>query len=583
MIAACPEDSGGMTNTILKEKCSTILSQRMNLFSLSLDLLIPVSTPDNLTYANAYCALCHGEKDFEYWNIRVLDIPGCYKSQLVDYLKGLISLSDAISDPDCPPIVLIDPTPYERMKFWMKEQIENLSYGRYSKFCFDEFQMPKCSLISDSGTVKNDSCKYKENQIYGICKSWSLNSPCTECSENHLANRCWDYFDFYFFDNTFLGDDKIYSYDTQSLRIEILSSLVSNVFYGFGERQQDVQLQCNSSDIPNNCIFPNPLRGECQKLPCSFYESCFYNGSCRSPNVTTSIQSSTKFSSESSIATKSLLASIIALILTILLYKIIPELQSNYTHFQLNCFLMLLATNICMFISATVTSCKPLCYLVATFLHFSLLSSFTWMMVTSFIILHAFRSLNRQISSANAAQSIRGNSSKKFVAYIVGHLLPALFVGSCGFTDSYIQSGTVGYGGDSFCWIQSTKSLMVTFVIPTSIIFSGNLLLLIECGIFLITFHSHSASLPDEKKKQRLVMITMFKLVTGMVIQWLFGIMSHAYPENNAIWHVFIVSLSVHGILTLLSTMMLKVVRHYTMGLFEKVVAKVKTLNSGTT
>ena len=38
----------------------------------------------NVTYANAFCALCHGETDFEYWNAEISDPTACFK-RMVEY------------------------------------------------------------------------------------------------------------------------------------------------------------------------------------------------------------------------------------------------------------------------------------------------------------------------------------------------------------------------------------------------------------------------------------------------------------------------------------------------------------------
>ena len=575
MIAECPENTKDIRNTTLEEKCLTHITQKINLLSVSLDVLVPVSTPDNLTYANAYCALCHGEREFEYWSIRVKNLPSCLSGKIIGNLTSFTSFSEMTSDPDCPPIVDIEPIPPGRMKFWMKGQIQKPTANRYSKFCFDENQVPKCNQSSENATIKSNTCDHKEIQRFGICLKSFETFPCTKCSDKfHRANECLERFDSAFFKQTFLESPT--GFFTPTLLIQISSPYMSSIYIGLGVLERNVELQCNSSNT--NCIFPNPLSGECQIMPCPIMESCS-NNSC--PNFSSVLEA--RLSSERNIATKSLIASIIALIFTILLYKVIPELQSNYAHFQLNCFFMHLASNLCMFISSNINSCKPFCYIAALLLHFSLLSSFTWMMMTGFIIFHAFQSLNQQISSAILSQSNRGSPYKKFAAYVVGHAMPALFVVFCAVTDSWIQPGSMGYGGNSFCWIQSPKGLFATFIIPTSIIFSGNIIIFIGCGIYLIMFHYHSGSLPTVKKKQRLVMFAMFKLVIGLGIQWLFGIILHFHPDNDALRYAFIVSVSVHGILIFMGTIMLNVVCRRIIGSCKMVVEKVKTISSGST
>ena len=45
---------------------------------------IPVtSTPDNVTYANVFCAICHGKSQFWFWNVEVEQLTDCFHKQLV--------------------------------------------------------------------------------------------------------------------------------------------------------------------------------------------------------------------------------------------------------------------------------------------------------------------------------------------------------------------------------------------------------------------------------------------------------------------------------------------------------------------
>lgn len=68
--AVCPES---WKDAEISEKCDLALKRRLNAHNL--DITTPVTSySTNVTYANAYCALCNSDKNFEYWNVTV----GCY-------------------------------------------------------------------------------------------------------------------------------------------------------------------------------------------------------------------------------------------------------------------------------------------------------------------------------------------------------------------------------------------------------------------------------------------------------------------------------------------------------------------------
>ena len=51
---------------------TSLTDERVNITSDQLLLLIPVTTlATNITYANVYCALCNGEKQVWFWNVKV--------------------------------------------------------------------------------------------------------------------------------------------------------------------------------------------------------------------------------------------------------------------------------------------------------------------------------------------------------------------------------------------------------------------------------------------------------------------------------------------------------------------------------
>ena len=58
------------------EKCesfTSIMKRKVDFTTDDILLHIPVTTnTENVTYANVYCALCHGVHEYWFWNIEVI-------------------------------------------------------------------------------------------------------------------------------------------------------------------------------------------------------------------------------------------------------------------------------------------------------------------------------------------------------------------------------------------------------------------------------------------------------------------------------------------------------------------------------
>ena len=50
---------------------------------------IPVTTsPRNVTYANVFCAICHGQTDFKFWNVKITNMSNCLVNIIASLLTG---------------------------------------------------------------------------------------------------------------------------------------------------------------------------------------------------------------------------------------------------------------------------------------------------------------------------------------------------------------------------------------------------------------------------------------------------------------------------------------------------------------
>ena len=308
------------------------------------------------------------------------------------------------------------------------------------------------------------------------------------------------------------------------------------------------------------CVFPNPFLGTCHKVHCKLTEphaSSFKNNSDRRLEY---------FLSE-----YLLLLSIISLVITVLLFLFIPELRTSFSYYQINCYMTYLVSNLFLFISAGVGSVRVPCILSAVFLHFALLSSFMWMMVTGGFIMKRFHMLNRQIANA----IIHGSTinKKHTLAHFLGHCLPAAFVLGCVVCDFWLIPGQISYGTAQFCWINSQRSLLRVFVIPSGILLALNVFIFVACFLCLIHFRLRNQSV----SRHSYMVFVLVKLLIGSGVQWLLGVVVHFYPEEKILLYIFIVLVSAHGILILVCTLSQRVVRRFMANICWSTHDKIKT------
>ena len=309
------------------------------------------------------------------------------------------------------------------------------------------------------------------------------------------------------------------------------------------------------------CSYPNSLGDECAEFPCrlidEIYESMseYENEELRNRTVDDTPTSWEYFLSE-----KILAVSVISLFITVSLYAVTPEIRNRCGYFQVSCFLTYLMSNVFILVSSQVGSLKILCISSAVMLHFFLLSSFTWMLVTGSVIFKTLYSMMRQIAqpTVNAQMS---PERKYITSHVIGHALPGIFVVGCVSSDQWFHPQIVAYGqGEEYCWISNRKALLVTFIIPSGALLLVNIGVFVACCVsfLFIYFRNRNASSTINHWWSFFVLA---KLLVGSGMQWLFGVISHFYPENEIVKFIFVFLVSVHGILILLSTLLMKPVR----------------------
>ena len=358
------------------------------------------------------------------------------------------------------------------------------------------------------------------------------------------------------------------------------------------------------------CLFPNVLLDECVQIPCAFkgesnavrhnfamsHSAVESAEDARPSNQTTTVMFGQNDSAtndtilhgfdtfinkygywEYFISEKLLIASMISISVTVFIYAITPELRSNFGYCQINYFCTYLASNVFLFNSVSAASVKSLCTVSAIILHYALLSSFSWMMLTSCFVFESFRSLNQISSQAlpNSNSQSR-NKAKYVIAHIFGHFIPAIFVFAC------VSGENIDYGNKRrFCWINGNKSLLVAFIIPTGSMFFTNLLVCLGSGVYFLKFYAENRMVAVFSLGSGWIIFVLVKMLIGSGAQWLLGVLVYFYPREKIIRYIFIVSVSIHGILILVTTLLLKVVRRKFASVAKSSIDKLFTTSSG--
>ena len=128
-VVACPEES----NKTLTAKCEKATEKgingnyRANLMTDDMLLYIPVTTENNITYANLYCATCHQDAvDYDYWDVNIANISSCMETALKASLKEKVELDTRAwmrreNSSSCLVEGDISPLAPKKFKIWLKD------------------------------------------------------------------------------------------------------------------------------------------------------------------------------------------------------------------------------------------------------------------------------------------------------------------------------------------------------------------------------------------------------------------------------------------------------------------------------
>ena len=180
-----------------------------------------------------------------------------------------------------------------------------------------------------------------------------------------------------------------------------------------------------------------------------------------------------------------------------------------------------------------------LCKTLGVVLHFSLLSSFFWMLVCTFHMMRTFVFISKM--------SAPEDKHSKFIKYTVFVSTASAFLVVVNIVVSVLDDSTIGYGAHT-CYISSKHMILYTVALPVGLIILSNLVMFVYVMITVCNLPEVSKSTKHERNN----MIIFAKLSTLTGITWVFAYL-YQWTEIKAFSYMFIVANASQGLFIMFS------------------------------
>ena len=233
--------------------------------------------------------------------------------------------------------------------------------------------------------------------------------------------------------------------------------------------------------------------------------------------------------------------SVIGCAFVLLTYSLFKELRTLPGRILMNLSATILATSAFLLVGFplfALSEKEELCHTTAIFLHWLVLSQFSWMTVISYELARTF--LRASQLKQTETKAVKG---RMFLLYmLIGWGLPTAMTGVStivNYTTDYI-----GYGEDGFCWIGHTESFYALFLAPVALSILTNGVLFCITTYLLFRAQWSEAKLQKQKTNPYFRIYVSIFSVTGLT--WVFGFVAILARDDWA-WYLFISLTSTQG------------------------------------
>ena len=235
------------------------------------------------------------------------------------------------------------------------------------------------------------------------------------------------------------------------------------------------------------------------------------------------------------------LLSIIALIIHLIVYTILPQLR-NLPGWNLMALSgSLLVSQLLFLVGTGRTEVHGLCEMFAIIMHFSFLAAFFWMNVMSFDLWVTF--------SKNTLASFRDSAKKCFILYsLYSWLSPGVIVliSIINYKSLDLSSHYNPAYAQGLCWITHRPALIIYFGLPLALLLLANLCfyILTVCNIRSVS-ESTRIVRRDEGDSGHLLVYTKLCVIMGLT--WMFGFIA-TLAQVEPLWYIFLIFNSLQGV-----------------------------------
>lgn len=204
--------------------------------------------------------------------------------------------------------------------------------------------------------------------------------------------------------------------------------------------------------------------------------------------------------------------SIICLFFSLVNCCVFEFMRNKGVHLLIGLFVFLLLSQICFLIIPPLRSFGMLCEWLGVFHHFLWLGTFVFMFLCSFRMNFDIRNLQGQTKEEAFAVTLK--------YYAAGIVFPLVTVLCTKIVNMITTQNAKWYGGD-ICFISDALVLLISFLVPISLILSGNIILFV-----LIVHYITSTSVPTSTNAHKSKVILYMKISTMMGFGWIVGIVA---------------------------------------------------------
>ncbi|CAH3159267.1 unnamed protein product, partial [Pocillopora meandrina] len=232
--------------------------------------------------------------------------------------------------------------------------------------------------------------------------------------------------------------------------------------------------------------------------------------------------------------------SIIGIILTVILYSFLTDVQQPLSQIRLSLSVALGAGQFIFLVGINATKNKASCITAAAFMQYFLMASFCWMLVEGFY-LYLF-----VVKVYNITEKMHMYHVMSWGIFIllVLNCLPIVMVG-ISLCIAAGKDGIESFTSDKYCWLSYTNNLIWIFAAFMAFVEVLNILILVRVIKEMTTLVQPMGE-DNHIKQIRLGFKTCAVMIPLMGITWLFGLLS---PWHKAFAYIFTIFNSTQGFL----------------------------------